>query len=219
MMKKIVSNLKFNEKNQLVCKGRNGKFCPVFKKQGSLDGACATYSVVMNLLILSVISDTDTKIYAEHKTRDIKKLFKVFCNDHGMHREGQTFYKIQNMLLDSFGKVIDVKHTCTKCSAWETLDRIVTIIKNDDKPVIVSVHNNYMCHAMLAVGYEKDDDKITRLFLLDPGGDYIHGRKRWNAEIQVNKERKNPFSYISSTDGIKSKSYVELDDILILSRL
>ena len=72
---------------------------------------------------------------------------------------------------------------------------------------------------MHAVGYEKDDDKTTRLFLLDPGGDYIHGRKRWNAEIQVNRERKNQFSYISSMDGIKSKSYVELDDILILSRL
>ena len=97
-MRKIVSNLRFNDKRQLVCKGKNGKECPVFKKQGSLDGACATYSVIMNLLILGAISDTDTRICAEHKNKYTKKLFEVFCNDYGMHRNGQTFYKIKRML-------------------------------------------------------------------------------------------------------------------------
>ena len=75
-MKKMVDNLRFNDKSQLVCKGKNGKECPVFKKQGSLDGACATYSVIMNLLILGVISDVDTRIYAEHKNKGCFRINK-----------------------------------------------------------------------------------------------------------------------------------------------
>lgn len=218
-MKKIVSNLKFNEKNQLVCKGKNGKFCPVFKKQGSLDGACATYSVIMNLLILGVISESDTELHAKHKTREIKNLFKVFCNDHGMHRDGQTFYMIKKMLLNSFGKVIDVQHTCTKTTNYKTLYTVVSEI-DTDKPVIISVYNKDLCHAMLAVGYEKINDRITRLFCLDPSGDYILTRKRWNATIETDEDRRKPFTYKSTIEGVKDDcSLVRLNDILILSRL
>ena len=47
-MKKMVDNLRFNDKSQLVCKGKNGKECPVFKKQGSLDGACAILESMLN---------------------------------------------------------------------------------------------------------------------------------------------------------------------------
>lgn len=217
-MKKIVDNLRFNSKNQLVCKGKNGKECPVFKKQGSLDGACATYSVIMNLLILGVISDVDTRIYAEHKNKDTKKLFKVFCNDYGMHRNGQSFYKIKRMLEEGFGKVVEVQHTNTKTSGIETLKNIVSII-DEGLPVIISISNNYMCHAMLAVGYEKEEDEVSRVFCLDPSSDYIHGRKRWNAIIDVNMTRKNVFIYESVLEGIKQRPFVDLDDILILRKI
>ena len=217
-MKKFASNLFFNESNKLVCKGKNGKSCPVFKKQGSLDGACATYSVVMNLLILGVISDTDTRISVEYKNKDIKKLFNVFCNDYGMHRDGQTFYKIRRMLMDSFSKVIDVEHTNTKEGGWKSLNNIVTTI-DTGIPVIISVSNNSLCHAMLAIGYEKDGDDITRVFLLDPSGDYINVKKRWNAVIEVSKTRKRPFKYNTVTEGIPDSQFVDLDDILIIRRL
>lgn len=219
-MKRFVSNLYFNDKNKLVCKGKNGKSCAVFKKQGSLDGACATYSVVMNLLILGVISDTDTRICVEHKNKDVKKLFKVFCNDYGMHRDGQTFFKIRRMLLESFSNVIDVEHTNTKDGGWKSMNNIVSTI---DKgiPVIIAVSNQSidLSHAMLAVGYEKNGDDITRLFLLDPSGDYINVKKRWNAVIEVNNTRKRPFRYITVSEGILDSHNVDLDDILIIRRL
>lgn len=215
-MRKVVSNLKFNDKNQLVCRGKNGKFCPVFKKQGSLDGACATYSVIMNLLILGVISDADTKICVEHKNKDVKKLFKVFCNDYGMHRNGQTFYKIKKMLLESFGDIINVKHTNVKSNSWDVIDNVINVLI-EGEPVIISIYNSSLNHAMLAIGFEKENGEITKLLCLDPDGDYIHGRKRWNASIEIKKGRKNPFVYISTLEGIKLKSYVELDDILIIS--
>ena len=217
-MKRFVSNLFFNDKNKLVCKGKNGKSCAVFKKQGSLDGACATYSVVMNLLILGVISDTDTRICVEHKNKDVKKLFKVFCNDYGMHRDGQTFFKIRRMLLESFSNVIDVEHTNTKDGGWKSLNNIVSVI-DTGIPVIISVFNQRLNHAMLAVGYEKDCNDITRLFLLDPSGDYINVKKRWNAVIEISNTRKRPFKYNTVMEGIPDSQSVNLDDILIIRRL
>ena len=47
MKRVIVDNLKI-QNNELVCKDKTGRYKPVFKKQGDLDGACATYSVIMN---------------------------------------------------------------------------------------------------------------------------------------------------------------------------
>ena len=217
-MKKLVNNLHFNNKRQLVCKGKNGRECPVFKKQGSLDGACATYSVIMNLLIIRAISDTDTRICVQHKNKETKKLFKVFCNDYGMHRDGQTFYKIKRMLLEGFGNVVDIEHTNTQKSGIESLNNIVSVI-NEGIPVIFSISNNYFCHALLAVGYEKNNDEINRIFCLDPSGDYIHGRQRWNATIDVNTKRKNIYIYESVIEGEKCRSFVDLNDILILRKL
>lgn len=219
-MIKIVQNLRFNDKRQLVCKGKNGKECPVFKKQGSLDGACATYSVIMNLLILGVISDTDTRINAEHKNKETKKLFEVFCNDYGMHRDGQTFYKIKRMLKEGFGSVVDVQHTNNKHSGLDSLENIVSVV-NEGLPVVISISNNSLNHAMLAVGFEKIGGAVKRLFCLDPSGDYIRGHHRWNSTIDINTSRKKTFCYQSVLEGEKCRhrQYVDLDDILIIRKL
>ena len=98
------------------------------------------------------------------------------------------------------------------------MKNIVSII-DEGLPVIISISNNYMCHAMLAVGYEKEEDEVSRVFCLDPSGDYIHGRKRWNAIIDVNMTRKNVFIYESVLEGKKQRPFVDLDDILILRKI
>ena len=92
MKRVIVDNLRI-QNNEPVCKDKTGRYHPVFKKQGDLDGACATYSVIMDLLILGVITEKETHVNEEHKTRDTEKLFKVFCNDYGMHRNGQICWQ------------------------------------------------------------------------------------------------------------------------------
>lgn len=208
-MRKVVSQLKMQDR-ELVCKDRSGKYRPVFKKQGSLDGACATYSVIMDLLILGAIYEADTRIYAEHKSRTTKKLFKVFCNDYGMHRQGQTFFKITKMLKESFADVITPDHRLTE--GWGSVDCVVDCIKNDI-PVIVSTED----HAMLAVGYETAEGVPSKILCLDPSGDYIHGRKRWNTEIDL-YEGKKTMSYRSVIEGLPFEDKVHLEDIIILTK-
>ena len=77
MERTIVSALKL-EDGTLVCKTKRGRSYKVFKKQGDLDGACATYCVIMNLLILGVIKDKDTEWNAMYKDSATKRLFREF---------------------------------------------------------------------------------------------------------------------------------------------
>ena len=51
----IVSNLKLHPQKGLLSKDCTGKWILVHHQQGDLDGACAVYSVIMNLLILGMI--------------------------------------------------------------------------------------------------------------------------------------------------------------------
>ena len=216
MKRVIVDNLKI-QNSELVCKDISGRYKSVFKKQGSLDGACATYSVIMNLLILGVISEKDTWINASHKTKEAKKLFKVFCNDYGMHRNGQTYFKIKKMLIESVSSVVSVVHKLTTDK-----DSVAVIKETIDSriPIIISIGDNKnddWGHAMLAIGYEENDrGLVSKILCLDPSGDYIHGRKRWNSEIQI-----TPKQYRLSTewDGKSiTNKIVTLEDVLIITK-
>lgn len=203
------------QKGELVCIDKTGRYNPVFKKQGCLDGACATYSVVMNLLILGVIAEKDTQVNAQYKTKKAKKFFEVFCEGYGMHRYGQTYYKIKRMLKESLSTVVTTKHKLTSDK------QSLTIIKEtlDTRiPIIISIGDNSSDwgHAMLAIGYEENDGgEICKILCLDPGGDYIHGRKRWNAEIKI-----TPKQYRLQTvwNGLSTTKIITLDDVLIITK-
>ena len=161
-MRKVLSQLKMQD-GELVCKDRSGKFRPLYKKQGSLDGACATYSVIMDLLILGTI------VTPVHK--------KTFG-------EGAV-----NAIVEEIDEGI---------------------------PVVMSVANSQFSHAMLAIGYEKEDGQTTKILCLDPSGDYIHGRRRWNAEVAIKNNFKGEYSTI--LEGKKDVSIVDLEDILIITK-
>lgn len=210
MKRTIVPNIKMVNK-VLSCKGKSGHWCPLFKKQGSLDGACATYSVIMNLLVLRAINGGDTYINAEHKSSATKKLFKIFCDDYGMHRNGQTFYKIKKMLLQSFDSEISVEHKVTEDRA--SIELISQVIK-EGLPVVMSITG----HAMLAIGIEEESNCTTKILCLDPSGDYITGRRRWNAEIDIANGNRGLYTYTSVIEGKPTCERTRLDDVLIIRK-
>lgn len=214
-MKRTVVSALHLDNGTLVCKGKSGRMYSVFKKQGDLDGACATYCVIMNLLILGTINGSDTEIRARHNNPDTKRLFLEFCEYHGMHRDGQTYQMIQRMLKRSMGNVVEVKRRDTKNIS--SIEVITETIKNDDIPVIMSITG----HAMLAVGIEEEDGLVTKILCLDPSGDYMnHTNKRWNSEIQIIREGRTSFKYVSRVGGLppKDDDYTRLNDVLIITK-
>lgn len=212
MKRKVIDNLKM-QNNELVCKEKTGHYKNVFKKQGCLDGACATYSVIMNLLILGVITEKDTQVNVEHKSRETKKLFKIFCNDYGMHRNGQTFFKIKRMLNKSLSSITT---THKNTNGKQSVDVIKETIDNKI-PIVISVSDNSEWgHAMLAIGYEiNEKNEVLKILCLDPSGNYIHGRKRWNAEVIITSKR---FKLQTDWSGLPIRKYVNLEDVLIIEK-
>ena len=210
MTRRIVSNIGYDV-GLVFARDHDNKAVELFKKQGELDGACATYSVVMALLVLGVISERDAELGGEYTDRKRRKLFKVFCEDYGMHRNGQTFYKIKKMLDESFSSVVTTKHRCT--SGRDSVNEIVSTI-DEDLPVVISVSNQSFAHALLAIGYEEENGTVQKLLCMDPSGEKPRGR-RWNAEIGIARKRRFFDYYVIGDDGADS---VELDDILIIKR-
>lgn len=206
-MRKIISQLHTN-KDGIVCKDKTGKEHVVFKKQGDLDGACATYCVIMNLLILQLIKDKDTRVYEESGDRATRKLIKTFMMDYGMHINGQSYYKIKKMLKESFNKVECVHYNSNGNRSLDYIEKTIV----EDKPIIISVSQKKWAHALLAVGIEKENNVISKIFCLDPSG-VSCCNKRWNMEIEVKNSKLDHRQPTIIYDG----RYVSLDDVLIIT--
>lgn len=212
-MKRTVVSALHLDNGTLVCKGKSGRMYSVFKKQGDLDGACATYCVIMNLLILGTINGSDTEIRAVHNNPETKRLFREFCEFHGMHRDGQTYQMIQRMLNRSMGDVVNVKRRDKK--NLSSVELIAETIKEYDIPVIMSITG----HAMLAVGIEEENGVVTKILCLDPSGDYMnHTNKRWNSEIQIIRDGRTSFKYVSKIEGNWTEENTRLWDVLVIRK-
>jgi hypothetical protein len=216
---KIISSLDLNS-NGLQCKDKSGKYKSVLLRQGTMDGACATYSVMMNLLILRAINKSDTDVYAEHKSKATKKLFDVFCNSYGMHRNGQSFVKIKKMLTESFQTEV----ICERRNSdnEKSIDYIKDFVLND-LPVVISVETSKFAHALLAIGIEYEEIQIenveteivpTKIFCLDPSGTELKNNY-WNSLIVLNpktKGKKYKYHYLVDNEVYN----VSLKDILLI---
>ena len=121
------------------------------------------------------------------------------------------------MIKESFTAVVTPEHKRTSDT------KSVEIIKDtiDERiPIIISIGETSPSsdwgHAMLAIGYEEDDKgNVSKILCLDPSGDYIHGRKRWNAEIQITPKQ---YRLTSVWSGLKTTKIVTLDDVIIISK-
>ena len=208
----LLSNIELYD-GEVVSVGSDGRYAHLPQKQGTLDGACATYSVMMALLILGTISEEDMLLGEQYTSKSSKKLFRIFCEDHGMHRNGQTFFKINKMLKEGFASEVITKHRLMfgKDAAYEIAFSI-----DKDIPVVASIafKGTDMGHAFLVVGYEEENGVVHKLLCLDPSGVEPKGRKRWNAEISIYRKQKY-FDHILY--GFEAQK-VELQDFITIKR-
>ena len=57
---------------------------------------------------------------------------------------------------------------------------------------------------------------MNKILCLDPSGDYIHGRKRWNTEIQITPKQ---YRLSSVWEGKKVlNKIIYLDDVIIITK-
>ena len=186
---------------------RLGKNQKVHLRQGDLDGACAVYSLMMHLIIIRVFTYNQVKDGHLDKRKSKGRIFREFFeNQDGLIREGLNFAEdIQDRLRFAAKSLVDCSYIHSR---EETLKTLVECV-NNNSPLMIGVdYNKHTGHALLAVGYEMTNEKITKIYCLDPSCS-IDTTSYWNAIIRIDDYTSAKYrdSYITS-DGRENKVFV-----------
>ena len=210
---KVIKSIKLDSKGVRV-KDANGSIVPLHKRQGDMDGACAVYSLAMAMLCMGVVTNEDLQIYncADKRTRK-GKLLSHFLEEQGLVRNGYSFVTMAKEIRASNFNINAIRKNPKEYA--DVINEIADFL-DEDNPVIISTEFGNGAHALLAIGYETEDndDKITKILCLDPSEEaplYTY----WNCIIDVSRtggKLEYPFVYITSTQSYK----VALGDILVL---
>lgn len=191
-------------------KDADNKLIALHKQQGFLDGACAVYSTIMDLLILGYLSNEDLKIYNPIDSRTSKgKFLQQLLEDRGLVREGFSYTVLARLLKESCAD-LDIQH---KKPETEKCAEMIAGYIDDDTPVIISVTHRDGAHALVTIGYEYDsDDVITKLLCMDPA--YPASRvSAWNCFIEIPKTGRK--CYLCGTDG---NYECKLSDLIVVRK-
>lgn len=210
---KVIKSIRLNSKGVRV-KDANGSIVPLHKRQGDMDGACAVYSLAMAMLCMGVVTNEDLQIYncADKRTRK-GKLLSHFLEEQGLVRNGYSFVTMAKEIRASNFNINAIRKNPKEYA--DVINEIADFL-DEDNPVIILTEFGNGAHALLAIGYETEDndDKITKILCLDPSEEaplYTY----WNCIIDVSRtggKLEYPFVYITSTQSYK----VALGDILVL---
>jgi len=151
--------------------------------QGSMDGACGPYALMMILIILGEVERDNAIKLSEAdgrtrlgKFRENLLLFGSLCKD------GSDYSDLE-WLSDCFSSSI-------KTEIYKGLNtrRLAATIKeylDREEPLALSFSwQGGGAHWAVIVGYEEIDGQLTRLFILDPG--YTSSKlSAWNAIIEL----------------------------------
>ena len=210
---KVIKSIRLDSKGVRV-KDANGSIVPFHKRQGDMDGACAVYSLAMAMLCMGVVTNEDLQIYncADKRTRK-GKLLSHFLEEQGLVRNGYSFVTMAKEIRASNFNINAIRKNPKEYA--DVINEIADFL-DEDNPLIISTEFGNGAHALLAIGYETEDndDKITKILCLDPSEEaplYTY----WNCIIDVSRtggKLEYPFVYITSTQSYK----VALGDILVL---
>ena len=170
----------------------NRKWQPVHLQQGDMDGACAVYSMMMNLIALKVFTRNQvTNLNTSFKGNTSKgRLFKEFFVTQGLCRGGFYFSEIKEKLSHSFAKEVmsSVRQYATSVSDQASYVEELKKAIDDNLP------------------YEGQEGVIRKVFCLDPGYT-ISQTSLWNSVITLN-ERKGMYCHQYITDKDNKNVFV-----------
>lgn len=212
----IIEPLKLGRKG-LLARDNSGKWVQIHHKQGDMDGACAVYCLMMDLLILGYISEEDVCIYNTADRRSKRgKFISHFLEEQGLIRTGYTYSALAKELRFLCGDDLKVQRKNPR----KTDDRLILIADSieTDLPVIISVDfENGGGHALLAVGVELGPNQdIRKILCLDPGATSPEYAE-WNCFIDVSKDNGKDFPFWYVTE--KGYHKVMLGDMISIERV
>lgn len=191
-----------------------GGFMNIHDQQGTLDGACAVYSVVMCMLYENIICDNERE--TQSRTSGGKLLKELFTN-HGLVKGGFYFDKLVSLINEYAPKTWRVEYFGDKTPA-QCVKGICEEIKYGCAPIIgVGYAGENFGHALLAVAYEEIEGKIEKIFCLDPGAP-TPITSIWNSYIDVHNLRRSS-SYVNTLTTPLIPELVKIQDYIVIENL
>ena len=165
----------------------------IFLNQGSIDGACGPYSVLMGLLTLGVVDRNEvTSFEIDSHTSYGKLRIAMDKYQSSLFNEGTGLADLQKIISKSFGKDLIIEPSNLKSD--ELIGHVIDKL-DENKPTIVGVNYSGGAHWMLAIGYKKNDyDESYYLLFLDPGG-VKPIFCEWNSIIGVSPDQRGRYPY------------------------
>ena len=223
---KIIDRVRLT-KDGLFVKGTKQE---IHLQQGSLDGACAVYSLIMNLMIIKVIKRKDVvDLDYPHDGRTSKgRLVKTFFESNGLIRKGYWFKKLQQDLNSACKKLVFADCYFSPSFAHEICNEIPEIDPSEikaslvdeildtlDKEIPVEIgftrKGRKSGHAIITLGYQESQNNVS-LFCLDPGFPLAKGQI-WNNILQIDMNSTSKYNCIN----FQELTHVCIDEILIVT--
>ena len=194
----------------LTSDGKQG-FMKIHNQQGTLDGACSVYSLIMSLLYENIINYEETE---KPGRTNGGRLVKELLNDYGLVKDGFFFKKLYK-IIDKYSTQQWGVTYVSDCTPKECINGICNKIDKGYAPIIgVDYIGEEFGHALLAVGYEKIEDKIVNVFCLDPGAPTPIA-SIWNSYIDVHNLRKNS-KYVNTLTVPLNPNSVKIREYLLI---
>ena len=141
-----------------------------------------------DLLILKTISRVQIEDVYDNikKSPETEKLFHEFFDKHGMIRGGFYFDQLTKLVNRVYGEVVTAQYSNINDNFRETdFCELVKTAIDDNIPIIFGMDfKTGGGHAVLAIGYEYDEDGIFNVFCLDPGYE-CNPTSYWNMVIAL----------------------------------
>lgn len=178
---------------------------PVHLRQGSMDGACGLYSIMMALIICGVVRYDDARSFWTFTSRTpIGKLFSYFSEKGPLVAEGASLDDVHKVIDEYYPKLLDFQGFI-RCKEIDMLESIEDQI-NQDSPVLLLMTFEDGGHWVVVIGCEYEyehrekDKELRSLLILDPSVD-APLMCSWNGIIDARSTKgKYPFRWWTTKD-------------------
>jgi hypothetical protein len=207
----IINRLQLSDTG-LVVKGTKQE---VHLQQGTMDGACAVYSMMMCLIIIRSIHRKDVVSLEDEKINGNTakgRLIRTFLHHNGFVRSGYYLDTLKDELLHSYKKMINAEYFALDNDNGTFLETIIDALKGNNPVELGFQRKGKTGHAVVAVGYEENSMGVL-LYTLDPSCPMPSGQY-WNNVFQINRSSNRKYN----TYNFIEDDYVQIDEALVIKK-
>lgn len=207
----IINRIQLSNKGLIV----KGTKQAVHLQQGTMDGACAVYCMMMCLIMIRSIHRNDVVSLDDDRIKGNTskgRLIRTFLHDNGFVRKGYFLSTLKEELLHAYKKMVSVEYYALENDGDVFIDSVLGALKNNYPVELGFQRKGKSGHAVVAIGYEENPTNIL-LYVLDPGYPMPFGQY-WNNVFQVDKNSSRKYNSYNFVEN----SCVQIDEALVIKK-